>query len=92
MALLLCREVAGLYVLLELDPLHLSRGEAAGAVCPPDQAQALLSAHRSLLLGQGASVIGKALAGPAGRVPLRTAFGGGRLVDLLIGDHLPLIC
>ncbi len=37
-------------------------------------------------------MIGHVVAEPAGVVQLRTAFGGTRIVDLLVGDPLPRIC
>jgi hydrogenase expression/formation protein HypE len=36
--------------------------------------------------------VGRAHAGQAGRVTLRTAFGGARVVGMLVGDQLPRIC
>ena len=35
-----------------------------------------------------AAIIGRALAAPAGRVTLRSPFGGARIVDMLVGDHV----
>jgi len=37
-------------------------------------------------------VVGKAKQGQAGRVTMRTLFGGSRIVDLLVGEQLPRIC
>jgi hydrogenase expression/formation protein HypE len=37
-------------------------------------------------------VIGQVTADPPGIVQLKTAFGGTRIVDLLVGDPLPRIC
>jgi hydrogenase expression/formation protein HypE len=36
--------------------------------------------------------IGRAGAGQPGRVTMRTAFGGARIVDMLVGEQLPRIC
>jgi hydrogenase expression/formation protein HypE len=47
---------------------------------------------RALPAGEGACIIGRANAGEAGRVTLRTAFGGARIVDMLVGEQLPRIC
>jgi hydrogenase expression/formation protein HypE len=58
-------------------------GEAA------DTALAALRAHP---LGAEASVIGHVTDEPPGIVLLKTAFGGTRIVDLLVGDPLPRIC
>ena len=51
-----------------------------------------LAALRAHPLGAEAAVIGRVTADPAGIVQLRTAFGGTRIVDLLVGDPLPRIC
>ena len=51
-----------------------------------------LAALRAHPLGEGAAVIGRVAADPPGLVLLKTAFGGTRIVDLLVGDPLPRIC
>ena len=43
-------------------------------------------------LGADAAIIGHVADDPAGIVLLKTAFGGTRIVDLLVGDPLPRIC
>ena len=85
-------EVVGVCELLGLDPLYLANEGRLVLFCPPDQVDAVLAALRSLPQGDGAAVIGKVLPGPSGRVTLRTAFGGARLVDMLVGEQLPRIC
>ncbi len=60
--------------------------------CPEEQAPAALAAMRALPEGAGACIVGRAQAGQAGRVTLRTAFGGARVVGMLVGDQLPRIC
>ncbi|RIK55755.1 MAG: hydrogenase expression/formation protein HypE, partial [Nitrospira sp.] len=42
--------------------------------------------------GQDSAIIGEVTETPAGAVVMRNAFGGLRVVDLLIGDQLPRIC
>jgi hydrogenase expression/formation protein HypE len=37
-------------------------------------------------------VIGTICKGEAGRVTMLTAFGGKRIVDMLVGEQLPRIC
>lgn len=85
-------ETTGLCEILGLDPLYLANEGRLVLFCPPEQAEALVAALRALPEGQGACVIGKTLASPPGRVTLRTAFGGARLVDMLIAEQLPRIC
>jgi hydrogenase expression/formation protein HypE len=43
-------------------------------------------------LGAGASIIGMVNEGEAGRVTMKTVFGGRRIVDMLVGEQLPRIC
>jgi hydrogenase expression/formation protein HypE len=43
-------------------------------------------------LGADAAVIGSVAAEPERVVLLETAFGGTRIVDMLVGDPLPRIC
>jgi hydrogenase expression/formation protein HypE len=85
-------EVAGLCEILGLDPLYLANEGRLVLFCPEDQADAALAAMRALPEGAGAVAIGRAMAGMAGRVTLRTRFGGARIVDMLVGDQLPRIC
>lgn len=85
-------EVTGVCEILGLDPLYLANEGRLVLFCPQDEAEAVVSALRALPHGSGASIIGKTLAAPAGRVSLRTAFGGARLVDMLVGEQLPRIC
>jgi hydrogenase expression/formation protein HypE len=62
------------------------------AVVKQDQADESLAALRAHPLGEQAAVIGQVTADPPGIVQLKTAFGGTRIVDLLVGDPLPRIC
>jgi hydrogenase expression/formation protein HypE len=43
-------------------------------------------------LGAGSSIIGTVIEGEAGRVTMKTVFGGRRIVDMLVGEQLPRIC
>jgi hydrogenase expression/formation protein HypE len=85
-------EVKGMCEILGLDPLYLANEGTLVLFVPEDQAEAALAAMRARPEGQGAVVIGKAHAGPAGRVTMRTLFGGARIVDMLVGEQLPRIC
>lgn len=85
-------EVVGVCEILGLDPLYLANEGRLVLFCPPDQAEAALAAMRSLPEGAGSVVIGRAQKGIAGRVTLTTAFGGARIVDMLVGEQLPRIC
>jgi hydrogenase expression/formation protein HypE len=47
---------------------------------------------RSHPLGAEAALVGEIRPEPEGFVVLETAFGGTRIVDMLVGDPLPRIC
>ena len=85
-------EVVGMCEILGLDPLYLANEGRLVLFCPPEQAQAALAAMRALPEGEGACVVGRAGAGQAGRVTMKTPFGGSRIVDMLVGEQLPRIC
>jgi len=91
-ALPLHRPVVGACDLLGIDPLYVANEGKLIAVVPPDQAAAALQALRSHPLGAAAAAIGRVAAEPQRIVLLETAFGGTRIVDMLVGDPLPRIC
>jgi hydrogenase expression/formation protein HypE len=78
--------------ILGLDPLYLANEGKIVAIASPTEAEAALAAMRAHPLGGGAAIIGNVVAGEAGRVIMRTIFGGRRVVDMLVGDQLPRIC
>jgi hydrogenase expression/formation protein HypE len=85
-------EVKAFCEILGLDPLYLANEGKIVVVVPPDQADAALAAMRAHPLGHGSAVIGQVNQGEAGRVTMRTVFGGRRIVDMLVGEQLPRIC
>ncbi|KHQ50761.1 Hydrogenase expression/formation protein HypE [Mameliella alba] len=91
-ALPLRPEVKGVCEVLGLDPLYLANEGTLVVFVPEAEAEAALHAMRDTEAGRGAARIGLAKPGPAGRVTMRTAFGGQRLVDTLVGEQLPRIC
>ncbi len=78
--------------ILGLDPLYVANEGTFCAIVPPDQADAALAAIRQVPGGEEATLIGRIVAQPAAAVVLVTAFGGTRMVDMLVGDPLPRIC
>jgi hydrogenase expression/formation protein HypE len=84
--------VRGASELLGIDPMYVACEGRLVAVVAPDQAAVALAALRAHPLGAQAAIIGEVTAEPPGAVLLRTAFGGTRIVDLLVGDPLPRIC
>ena len=85
-------EVRGASELLGIDPMYVACEGRLVAVVSPEDADNALAALRAHPLGQQAAVIGTVTAEPPGIVQLKTAFGGTRIVDLLVGDPLPRIC
>ena len=85
-------EVKGVCEVLGLDPLYLANEGTLVLFVPPDEADAALAAMKSVEAGRGATIIGEAKPGHAGRVTMTTLFGGQRLVDTLVGEQLPRIC
>jgi hydrogenase expression/formation protein HypE len=85
-------EVRGAAELLGIDPMYVACEGRLVAVVDGGQADRAVQAMRAHPLGEKAAVIGHVTEGPAGLVQLKTAFGGTRIVDLLVGDPLPRIC
>jgi len=84
--------VKGFCEILGLDPFYLANEGKIVAVVPPEQSDAAVSALRAHEFGREACAIGRAVPGEAGRVTMRTVFGGSRIVDMLVGEQLPRIC
>lgn len=91
-ALPLRETVRGACEILGLDPLYLANEGKLVAVVPAAEAEALVEAMRVHPAGREAAIVGEVMEAPAGVVMLNTGFGGGRIVDLLVGEQLPRIC
>jgi hydrogenase expression/formation protein HypE len=80
-------EVAGTCEILGLDPLYVAcEGRLVAVVAPAAVDRALAA------LGPAAVAVGEIASDPERLVVLRTALGGSRIVDMLVGDPLPRIC
>ncbi|WP_019928924.1 hydrogenase expression/formation protein HypE [Nocardia sp. BMG111209] len=84
--------VGGVCEMLGIDPLYVANEGKFVAVVAPEETAAGLAALRSHPLGVDAVEIGEIVAEPAATVVMRTALGGTRIVDTLVGDPLPRIC
>jgi hydrogenase expression/formation protein HypE len=84
--------VKGFCEILGFDPLYLANEGKLVAIVPPGEAGAALAAMRGHPFGADAAIIGQVIAGEAGRVTMRTVFGGRRIIDMLVGEQLPRIC
>jgi hydrogenase expression/formation protein HypE len=85
-------DVRGACELLGIDPLHVANEGQFVAVVAADVAEAALGALRRVPGGDEACFLGEITSGPMPRVLAHSAFGGTRIVDMLIGDPLPRIC
>jgi hydrogenase expression/formation protein HypE len=85
-------QVRGAAELLGIDPLYVACEGRLVAVVDGAQAEQALAVLRAHPLGAQAAIIGEVTAEPVGLVTIKTAFGGTRIVDLLVGDPLPRIC
>jgi len=84
--------VAGICDLLGFDPIYLANEGKLLCFVPADRAEAVLAAMREHEFGRQACIIGRTVAEHPGRVVMRTAIGGQRIVDMLAGEQLPRIC
>jgi hydrogenase expression/formation protein HypE len=91
-ALPLRPEVRSAAELLGLDPLYLASEGALAAAVPAAASERVLAAMRAHPYGASARIIGEVHSGTRPRVVMRTAFGGSRVVDRLVGEQLPRIC
>ncbi|HUX64565.1 hydrogenase expression/formation protein HypE [Sulfuricella sp.] len=85
-------EVRAACEFLGLDPLYSANEGKLVAICPRDDADALLAAMRAHPLGREAALIGEVIEDDHHFVQMETAFGGRRIVDWLTGEQLPRIC
>jgi hydrogenase expression/formation protein HypE len=85
-------QVRGACEILGLDPLYVANEGKVLALVAPEAADAALAAMRAHPLGHDAAAIGEVVAEHPGKVSLRSAIGGMRVVDMLSGEQLPRIC
>ena len=85
-------QVAAACEFLGLDPLYVANEGKLIAICPAEQADALLAAMKRHPKGQDAALVGEVIADSNHFVQMTTRFGGRRMVDWLNGEQLPRIC
>ena len=85
-------EVAAACEFLGLDPLNVANEGKLVAIVAPEAADALLAVMKAHPLGRESAILGRAVVDENSFVEMRTAFGGGRIVDWLAGEQLPRIC
>jgi len=84
--------VRGVCELFGLDPMYVANEGKLIAIVAPEDAEAALTAMRTVDTGVGAAMIGTVTSRRPGCVVMRTSFGTDRIVDMLAGDQLPRIC
>ena len=87
--------VQGACDMLGYDVLQVANEGKMVCVVAADEAQAALQAMRANRYGADAAIIGEVRESRQDRgskVFLRTAFGGTRILDMLVGEQLPRIC
>ena len=87
--------VQGACDMLGYDVLQVANEGKMVCVVAPEDADAALAAMRANKYGADAAIIGEvseAQAERGSKVFLRTAFGGTRILDMLVGEQLPRIC
>lgn len=85
-------EVRGVCEILGFDVLELANEGKIVAVVPNESAEKILSVMRGNIYGRNAAQIGEVVENSAGRVGLKTALGGVRIVDMPAGELVPRIC
>lgn len=78
--------------LLGLEPLYLANEGKCLVIVEGDKAEKALKIMQGTTEGKEAAIIGKLVAGKAGRVVINTPVGGARVVTPLHGMPLPRIC
>jgi hydrogenase expression/formation protein HypE len=84
--------VIGACEILGIDPMYVANEGRLVAVVAEAQSSAALAALRAVPGCDMAAEIGTVHTDPSGMVLIETAFGGKRVMDLLVGDPLPRIC
>ena len=78
--------------MLGLDPLYCANEGKLLCVAAPEDAERVLAAMRATEEGKDAALIGRVGESYPGKVVMRTAFGGSRILQKLAGAQLPRIC
>jgi hydrogenase expression/formation protein HypE len=84
--------VAGACEILGIDPMYVANEGRLVAFVAPEAVDAALAALAGTPGCEGTAEIGEVKTDPAGLVLVETAFGGRRVMDMLVGDPLPRIC
>ena len=78
--------------MLGLDPMYCANEGKLLCVVPAEDAEKTLAAMKALPEGANAAVIGSVTGKYPGKLVMKTAFGGSRILQKLTGAQLPRIC
>jgi hydrogenase expression/formation protein HypE len=84
--------VSGACEILGIDPMYVANEGRLVAFVAPEAADDALAALTAVPGCENAAEIGEVKTDPGGLVLVETAFGGRRVMDMLVGDPLPRIC
>jgi len=84
--------VMALCEILGLEPLYMANEGKVVLVVSSKSASRILSRIKKHDLGRGARIIGEIDREKGKKVYLKTKIGSSRILDMLIGEHLPRIC
>jgi hydrogenase expression/formation protein HypE len=84
--------VAGACEILGIDAMYVANEGRLVAFVAPEAVDDALDALRAVPGCERAADVGEVKTEPPGMVLVETAFGGRRVMDLLVGDPLPRIC
>jgi len=85
-------DVRAVCELLGFDPLYVANEGKVVIIIERDTADSALKMLRNHPRGKNSAIVGEITANYPGKVVLKTAIGGGRILDMMIGDQLPRIC
>jgi len=78
--------------MLGYDPLYVANEGKLVAVVARCDAEQVLEVMRKQRYGENAAIIGEVTDEPRGKVVMKTAVGGTRIINMLTGEMLPRIC
>ena len=86
------KSVAAACEMLGLDPLEIANEGKAAIGVKAECANSVLAALHTHKYGTDAAIIGEVTSDNAGKVMIKTSFGGMRYVDVPQGDPIPRVC
>lgn len=78
--------------MLDFDPLYVANEGKLIAIVDKDHSEKLLATMKQHPLGADSAIIGVITDSPGNHVTLKTIYGTIRMLDMLSGEMLPIIC